>query len=78
VIKSRSGYPQQSPYVAIANRHADTMLRLAGEFGFTPASRSRNFSYAKGNELLLVKPKEKKKPELEPIPLKLRSGRKSL
>jgi phage terminase small subunit len=31
----------QSPYIAIANRQADIMLRIASEFGFTPAGRSR-------------------------------------
>ena len=30
-----------SPYVAIANRQAEIMMRIASEFGFTPASRSR-------------------------------------
>ena len=41
MIKSPSGYPVQSPYVAVANRQAEIMMRIAGEFGFTPASRSR-------------------------------------
>jgi P27 family predicted phage terminase small subunit len=41
MIKSPSGYPVQSPYVAIANRQAEIMMRIAFEFGFTPASRSR-------------------------------------
>jgi P27 family predicted phage terminase small subunit len=41
MIKSPSGYPTQSPYLAIANRQAEIMMRIAGEFGFTPASRSR-------------------------------------
>jgi P27 family predicted phage terminase small subunit len=41
MIKSPSGYPVQSPYVAIANRQAEIMMRIASEFGFTPASRSR-------------------------------------
>jgi phage terminase small subunit len=31
----------QSPYLTIANRQAEIMLRVASEFGFTPASRSR-------------------------------------
>src|SRR5215208_777080 len=53
MIKSPSGYPVQSRYVAIANRQAEVMLRIAGEFGFTPASRSRNFSYAKSRSMLL-------------------------
>jgi P27 family predicted phage terminase small subunit len=41
MVKSPTGYPIQSPYLAIANRQADIMLRTASEFGFTPASRSR-------------------------------------
>jgi P27 family predicted phage terminase small subunit len=46
MIKSPSGYPIQSPYVSIANRQAEIMLRVATEFGFTPASRSRVSSSA--------------------------------
>lgn len=41
MVKSPSGYPIQSPYVAVANRQAEIMMRVASEFGFTPASRSR-------------------------------------
>jgi P27 family predicted phage terminase small subunit len=41
MVKSPSGYPMQSPYIAIANRQAEIMMRIASEFGFTPASRSR-------------------------------------
>lgn len=41
MVKSPTGYPMQSPYLAIANRQAEIMLRVASEFGFTPASRSR-------------------------------------
>jgi phage terminase small subunit len=40
-VKSPNGYPIQSPYIAIANRQAEIMMRIASEFGFTPASRSR-------------------------------------
>ena len=40
-VKSPTGYPVQSPYVSIANRQAEIMMRIATEFGFTPASRSR-------------------------------------
>lgn len=53
MIKSPNGYPVQSPWVAIANRAADTMLRLSSEFGFTPAARSRSFSYTKHQSMLL-------------------------
>ncbi|WP_436643985.1 phage terminase small subunit P27 family [Microbaculum sp. FT89] len=41
MVKSPSGFPIQSPYVAIANRQAELMLRISAEFGFTPASRGR-------------------------------------
>ncbi len=41
MVKSPQGFPMQSPYIAIANRQAEIMLRVASEFGFTPASRSR-------------------------------------
>jgi P27 family predicted phage terminase small subunit len=41
MVKTPSGFPVQSPYVAILNRQADTMIRIASEFGFTPASRAK-------------------------------------
>jgi P27 family predicted phage terminase small subunit len=41
MIKSPSGFPVQSPYLAIANRQTEIMMRIASEFGLTPASRSR-------------------------------------
>lgn len=41
IVKSPTGFPIQSPYMAIANRQAEIMMRIASEFGFTPASRSR-------------------------------------
>jgi P27 family predicted phage terminase small subunit len=41
MVKSPTGYPIQSPYLSIANRQAEIMMRIASEFGFTPASRSR-------------------------------------
>jgi len=41
MVKSPTGYPIQSPYVSIANLQAEIMMRIASEFGFTPASRGR-------------------------------------
>ena len=41
MVKSPTGYPMQSPYVSIANRQTEIMMRIASEFGFAPASRSR-------------------------------------
>jgi P27 family predicted phage terminase small subunit len=41
VIKTRTGVPMQSPYMAVLNRQAEIMMRAAAEMGFTPSSRSR-------------------------------------
>jgi len=42
IVKSPTqGYPVQSPYLAVINRQAEIMLRVASELGFTPTSRSR-------------------------------------
>jgi P27 family predicted phage terminase small subunit len=41
LVKSLNGYPQVSPYLSIANKQAEIMIRIASEFGFTLASRSR-------------------------------------
>jgi P27 family predicted phage terminase small subunit len=41
MMKSPNGYPIQSPYVSIASKQAEIMIRIAVEFGFTPASRMR-------------------------------------
>jgi P27 family predicted phage terminase small subunit len=41
MVKSKNGIPMQSPYLAVANKAAEQMRLLLGEFGMTPASRSR-------------------------------------
>lgn len=41
VVKAPSGFPVQSPYLAIANRAHDQLVKLLTEFGMTPSSRSR-------------------------------------
>ena len=53
MIKSPNGHPIQSPYLSTVNKQAEIMMRIASEFGFTPASRSRIFSYSKSNSMLL-------------------------
>jgi P27 family predicted phage terminase small subunit len=60
MIKSPNGFPMQSPYLSHLNRQSEIMLRIASEFGFTPASRSRIFSFDQKNSLLLenVKPND--------------------
>jgi P27 family predicted phage terminase small subunit len=52
MIKSPTGYPVQSPYVSVANRQAEIMMRIASEFGFTPASRSRISTHPKSERTL--------------------------
>ncbi|MBI5285340.1 MAG: phage terminase small subunit P27 family [Chloroflexi bacterium] len=41
VIKSPTGYPMQSPYLAIANKAMEQMAKILVEFGMSPSSRSR-------------------------------------
>jgi P27 family predicted phage terminase small subunit len=53
MIKSPNGFPMQSPYLSHLNRQSEIMMRIASEFGFTPASRSRIFSFNQKNSLLL-------------------------
>jgi P27 family predicted phage terminase small subunit len=53
MIKSPTGYPVQSPYLSTANRQVEIMVRIASEFGFTPASRSRLPNPSKGGSMLL-------------------------
>ena len=43
MIKSPNGFPMQSPYLSHLNRQVEIMMRIASEFGFTPASRSGIF-----------------------------------
>ncbi len=41
LIKLPSGYIQQSPWLAIANKQLEIMKGFMGELGLTPVSRSR-------------------------------------
>ena len=41
IIKSQSGYPAQSPHLAIANKAQAEMRRWLCELGCTPSSRTR-------------------------------------
>jgi phage terminase small subunit len=47
------GYPTQSPYLTQANKQFEIMMKIATEFGFTPASRSGIYSYLQKNSMLL-------------------------
>ena len=54
MIKSPNGYPMQSPYLSHANKQFEIMMKIATEFGFTPAIRARIFTYSQKNSMLLV------------------------
>ena len=41
LLKTPSGYVQQSPLLGIVNSNIDTVLKLSREFGLTPSSRGR-------------------------------------
>lgn len=41
VVKAPSGFPVQSPFLAIANKAQEQMTKLLIEFGMTPSSRAR-------------------------------------
>jgi len=43
MIKTPKGYPIQSPFLAIVQREAETMMKIASEYGFTPTSRAKLF-----------------------------------
>ena len=46
LLKTASGYVQQSPWLSIANKQMELMGRYMAELGLTPASRSRVVAYA--------------------------------
>jgi P27 family predicted phage terminase small subunit len=50
VVKSKSGYPVQSPYLGIMNRALSEMRKFMVEFGMTPSSRSRVSSLNNGKK----------------------------
>lgn len=41
LIKSPSGYPIQNPYLAVANKQSEKVVRIASELGLTPLARGR-------------------------------------
>lgn len=49
LIKTPSGYVQQSPWLNVANRQMELMGRYMAEIGLTPASRSRIKAYAEAS-----------------------------
>jgi P27 family predicted phage terminase small subunit len=41
IVKTPNGFPTQSPYLQIANKQSDFMVKMLIEFGMTPSSRSK-------------------------------------
>ena len=41
MVKSPSGFPMQSPYLAVATKAMEQMRQLMAEFGMSPSSRTR-------------------------------------
>jgi len=41
VVKTKNGFPQQNPYLPIANKAMHQVMALSAELGLTPSSRSR-------------------------------------
>ena len=50
MTKGRNGQPSPSPYLRLIRQAGDTMLRAAGELGFSPAARPRLGSAGLGQE----------------------------
>ena len=50
IVKSPSGLPMQSPYLAVANKAMEQIGRLLAEFGMSPASRTRVHAAVVGEE----------------------------
>ena len=46
LLKTATGYVQQSPWLSIANKQLELMGRYMTELGLTPAARSRVTAYA--------------------------------
>ena len=46
LLKTATGYVQQSPWLSIANKQLELMGRYMAEIGLTPASRSRVAAFA--------------------------------
>lgn len=47
LVRTPSGYVQQSPWLGVANRQSEIMGRYMAELGITPASRSRIIAQAR-------------------------------
>lgn len=52
MLKTPSGYVQQSPWLSVANKQLELMGRYMAELGITPASRSRVAAYTAARETM--------------------------
>ena len=50
MVKSPSGFPMQSPYLAVANKAMEQMRALLAEFGMSPSARTRVHAQPGGAE----------------------------
>jgi P27 family predicted phage terminase small subunit len=50
MVKAPSGFPMQSPYLAIANKAMEQIRALLSEFGMSPSSRTRVHAIPPPNE----------------------------
>jgi phage terminase small subunit len=66
-MKSPSGYPIQSPYVSIAAKNAEIMIRIGAEFGFSPGSHMRLPNPSKDPLLLELTDIRDSVPQLKPL-----------
>ena len=41
IVKSPSGYPMNNPYIGIANKSFEAMMKVMSEFGMTASSRAK-------------------------------------
>lgn len=51
VVKGPAGRPVKSPFLTIAHRSQEQLMRLLAEFGMTPSSRSRCTATKRGDDL---------------------------
>jgi P27 family predicted phage terminase small subunit len=72
LLKTATGYVQQSPWLSISNKQLELMGRYMTELGLTPASRSRVAAYtdvAKSPEIVFITRYTEKDGERIDIPM---------
>jgi P27 family predicted phage terminase small subunit len=51
LLKTPSGYVQQSPWLSISNKQLELMAKFMAELGLTPAARTRLVSVQGGSSI---------------------------